>query len=150
MITTQRILTFVILLCAGLVALHAGEGHGHAHKAAPQGGRLLDKTKPHAEFVVENDRIVTIHFYDDEMKPVSATTQSVKVIVNAKEKVTLEFEKKGKSLVSTTKLPEGDGYSAVVQFRQEADAKPVNLRFKLDLHKCGGCRLAEYACTCGH
>ena len=43
-----------------------------------------------------------------------------------------------------------DGYNLVVQFKQTADAKPQNFRFKLDLHTCGGCKRAEYACTCGH
>jgi hypothetical protein len=51
-------------------------------------------------------------------------------------------------LVSKTKLPEGDGYNLVVQFRPSADAKPQNLRFKLDTHICGGCKRAEYACNC--
>jgi hypothetical protein len=42
----------------------------HEHKATPKGGRLLDKTEPHAEFVVEKDRSVTINFYNHDMKPV--------------------------------------------------------------------------------
>jgi len=122
----------------------------HAHKATPNGGRLLDKTEPHAELVIEKDRSVTINFYDDDMKPIAVTSQTVTVIANATPKVTLEFEKQGDSLVSKAKLPEGEGYTLVVQFRKEANAKPVNLRFKLDLHTCGGCQRAEYACTCGY
>ena len=116
-----------------------------------KGGRLLDKTEPLAEFVVEKDRSVAINFYNEEMKPVAATTQAVTVIADAKSgKETLQFEKKGDALVSKTKLPEGEGYNVVVQFKQTADAKPVNLRFKLDLHTCGECKRAEYACTCDH
>ena len=65
-------------------------------------------------------------------------------------KSTLQFEKKGDSLVSKTKLPDGDGYNIVVQFRQTAEARPLNLRFKLDMHICGGCKRAEYGCTCDH
>ena len=61
-----------------------------------------------------------------------------------------EFEKKGDSLVSKTKLPDGEGYNIVVQFKQTADAKPQNLRFKLELNTCGECKQAEYACICGH
>ena len=61
---------------------------------------------------------------------------------------TIEFEKKGDSLVSKTKLPDGDGYNLVVQFKQTAEAKPQNFRIKYDLHVCGGCKLSEYACTC--
>jgi hypothetical protein len=114
--------------------------------------RINTKPPPkHAEFVVEKDRTVTINFYDHDMNPIAATTQSVTVIADAKDgKATLEFEKKGDSLVSKTKLPEGDGYNIVVQFKQTADARPLNLRFKLDMHICGECKRAEYACICGH
>jgi hypothetical protein len=149
--TRLRILTVALALCVGLFTATAADKDGHKHKATPKGGRLLDKTEPPAEFVVEKDRSVTINFYDDEVKPVAATTQSVTVIADAKScKETFQFEKKGDSLVSKTKLPEGEGYNVVVQFKQTADAKPVNLRFKLDMHTCGESKRAEYACVCDH
>ncbi len=147
--THIRILTVAVALCVGLFTANAADKHDH--KVTPKGGRLLEKTEPHAEFVVEKDRSVTINFYNEEMKPVAATTQTVTVIADAKGgKETLPFEKKGDTLVSKTKLPEGDGYNIVVQFKQTAEAKPVNLRFKLDLAICGECKRAEYGCTCGH
>ena len=149
--THIRILTVALALCVGLFTATAADKHDHAHKATPKGGRLLDKTEPHAEFVVEKDRSVTINFYNEEMKPVAATTQNVTVIADAKSgKSTLQFEKRGDSLVSKTKLPEGDGYNVVVQFKQTAEAKPLNLRFKLDMQICGECKRAEYGCICGH
>ena len=148
--TNLRILTLAVALCASL-ALPAIAQDKHEHKATPKGGRLLEKTEPHAEFVVEKDRTVTINFYNHDMKPVAITTQSVTVQADAKDgKAKLEFEKKGDSLASKTKLPEGDGYNVVVQFKQTADAKPQNLRFKLDMNICGECKRAEYACSCGH
>ncbi|MBI2950077.1 MAG: hypothetical protein HYY23_20785 [Verrucomicrobia bacterium] len=148
--TNLRVLTLAVGLCASL-ALPAFAADKHQHKATPKGGRLLDKTSPHAEFVVEKDHSVTINFYSEEMKPIAATTQNVTVIADAKSgKATLQFEKKGDSLVSKTKLPEGDGYNVVVQFRQTAGAKPLNLRFKLDMHTCRECKRAEYACICDH
>lgn len=147
--TNIRILTVAVALCVGLFTVNAADKH--EHKATPKGGRLLDKTEPHAEFVVEKDRTVTINFYNHDMKPVAATTQTVTVIADAKSgKSTLAFEKKGDALVSKTKLPEGEGYNVVVQFKQTAEAKPVNLRFTLDMSICGGCKRAEYGCTCGH
>ena len=147
--TNLRILTVAVALCVGLFTAIAADKH--EHKATPKGGRLLEKTEPHAEFVVEKDRTVTINFYSEEMKPIAATTQNVTVIADAKSgKATLAFEKKGDSLFSKTKLPEGEGYNVVVQFKQTAEAKPLNLRFKLDMHTCGECKRAEYACTCGH
>lgn len=150
--TNIRILTLVVALCAGLaLPAVAQDKHEHKHLVTPKGGKLLEKTEPHAEFVVEKDRSVTINFYNDEMKPVTVTTQSVTVHADAKDgKAKLEFEKKGDSLVSETKLPEGDGYNIVVQFKHTAPGKPQNFRFKLAMHTCGECKRAEYACTCGH
>jgi hypothetical protein len=55
-----RILTLATALCVGLFTANAADKH--QHKATPKGGRLLDKTEPHAEFVVEKDRSVTINF----------------------------------------------------------------------------------------
>jgi hypothetical protein len=72
--TNLRILTLAAALCVGLFTATAADKHDK-HKATPKGGRLLDKTEPHAEFVVEKDRTVTINFYNEEMKPVAATTQ---------------------------------------------------------------------------
>jgi hypothetical protein len=63
-------------------------------------------------------------------------------VIAAKEKI--EFEKKGDVLVSKSRLPEGEALPLLVQFRP----KPQNFRFKLETHTCGGCKRAEYACTC--
>ncbi|MDA1276647.1 MAG: hypothetical protein O2960_21725 [Verrucomicrobia bacterium] len=147
--TNLRLLTLAAALCVGLFTVNAADKHDH--KATPKGGRLLEKTEPRAEFVVEKDRSVSIHFYSEDMKPVAASTQSVTVIADAASgKATLQFEKKGDSLVSKTKMPEGDGYNVVVQFKQTANSRPQNLRFKLDMHICGGCKRAEYGCICDH
>lgn len=136
------------VLCAGLLTAGAAE---KKIEGGPKGGRILAATTPKAEFFVEKNRTVTIAFYDAMLKPVSASAQAVTVIADAKSgKTTLEFEKKGDVLASKSKLPEGDGYNVVVQFKQSADAKPQNFRFRLDLHNCGGCQRQEYACTCGH
>lgn len=134
------------VFCSGLLTLDAAD---KTHLGGPKGGRLLEKTEPRVEFYVEKDHGVTITFYDASLKPVPASDQTVTVIAEARDgKTKVEFEKKGGVLVSKTKLPEGDGYSVVVQFRQSANAKPQNFRFKLEMHTCGGCQRAEYACTC--
>ncbi|HEU0010871.1 MAG TPA: hypothetical protein VFT34_13725 [Verrucomicrobiae bacterium] len=141
----QRLLVTTALL-AGLCVASAAD---KKQLGGPKGGRLLEKTEPRAEFYVEKDRTVSITFYDAALKPVPVTAQAITIIADAKDgKARLEFEKKGDVLVSKTKLPEGDGYNLVVQFRQTADAKPQNFRFKLETHTCGGCKRAEYACTC--
>ena len=147
--THNSILTVAVALCVGLFTVNAADKHDH--KVTPKGGRLLEKTEPHAEVVVEKDRSVTINFYDEKMKPVPATTQNVTLTADSKSgKAKLEFEKKEDTLVSKTKLPDGDGYNIVVQFKQTAEAKPQNFRFKLDLETCRECKRAEYGCICVH
>ena len=138
-------LTLAGVLCAGLLTAVAAE----KVEAGPKGGRILEKTTPKAEFFVEKDKSVSINFYDATGKPIPATGQSVTVIADGKgSKQRIEFEKKGDALVSKMKLPEGDGYNVVVQFKSTAEAKPQNFRFTMDTSTCGGCKRAEYACSC--
>jgi hypothetical protein len=132
-----------LLVCATVVADAAEK-----IQAGPRSGRLLEKTQPKAEFFVEKDRTVTVTFYDEKNKAVPPAEQTATLIAMAKERQSIEFEKKENALVSKSKLPEGDPYPVILQFRQSADAKPQNLRFNLDLSTCGGCKRAEYACAC--
>ena len=142
----KTLIIVVIVLIAGLVASSAAD---KKHLGGPKGGRLLEKTEPRAEFFLEKDRTATITFYDAGLKPVPAAGQTVTVIAETRDgKQRVEFEKKGDVLVSKGKLPEGDDYNVVVQFKQTADVRPQNHRFKLDTHTCGGCNRAEYACIC--
>jgi hypothetical protein len=144
--TSFKILTLAGVLCAGLLTLSAAD---KKVLAGPKGGRLLEKTEPRAEFYLEKDHTVTITFYDAALKPIPVAGQSVTVIADAKGgKAIVEFEKKGDVLASKSKLPEGDGYNLVVQFKPAAEAKPQNFRFKLDTHICDTCKRAEYACIC--
>ena len=144
--TSLKLVTLAGLLGAGLLTLNAVD---KKHLGGPKGGRFLEKTEPRAEFFLEKDHTATITFYDAESKPVAATSQSVTIIAEAKAgKKIVEFERKGDVLVSKTKLPKGDGYNVVVQFKPSAEAKPQNFRFTMDTSTCGGCKRAEYACTC--
>ena len=118
-------------------------------KAGPRKGRLLDVEKQKAEFFVEQDRTVSIAFYDAEMKAQPAADHVVTATAEAPSgKVKLEFEKKADQLVSKAPLPAGEHYTVVVQVKSGADAKPKNFRIKLDLSICAGCSNPEYACTC--
>ncbi len=146
--TSRSLLTLAVALCTGLLTVNAAD---KKLPAGPKGGRLLEKTEPHAEFYVEKDHRVTVTFYDAALKPVPAAGQTLTLIADAPSgKATLQFEKRGDVLVSQARLPEGDGYNLVVQFKPAATAKPQNFRFKLDLGRCGECQRAEYACICGH
>ena len=118
-------------------------------EAGPRGGRLLETETPRPEFLVEKDRTISIAFYDANQKQVPPSGQKVAVIAQAKGgKQKLEFERKGDLLVSREPLPEGEGYTVVVQYRPSADARPTNFRIPLHLETCAGCSRAEYACTC--
>ena len=110
---------------------------------------MLEKTEPRAEFFLEKDHTVMIAFYDSALKPVPVADQVVAVIADSKgEKQKIEFEKQGDVLISKGNLPEGEGYSLVVQFKEKFGAKPQNFRFKLDTRICQTCKRAEYACVC--
>ncbi|MBE2282093.1 MAG: hypothetical protein IAE77_01380 [Prosthecobacter sp.] len=118
-------------------------------KAGPRKGLILDLGGKQAEFFVEKDRTISIAVYDAAMKAQAASTEVITAIAEAPSgKAKLEFEKKGDLLVSTTKLPEGEGYQVVVQAKSTPDAKTKNFRIKLQLYTCKGCGNAEYACTC--
>ncbi len=152
--TLLTLVTLTGVLCFAPSLLSAETGHDdHDHKkvGGPKGGRLLENTEPRAEFYVEKDNTITITFYDDQLKPVAASEQSVTVIADAEgNKTKVEFEKKGDVLASKGPLPEAHALNLVVQFKQTAETKPVNFRFILEDHICDVCKHAEYACICEH
>jgi len=134
----------VSFFCVSVYEVSAGTELG-----GPRGGRLLGNTSPMAEFYVEQDRTVSIAFYNGDFQPEPVVAQSAKIIVTTDEgKKELELEKRDDLLISTVPLPEGDGHDLVVQIKETADSKPKNYRFKLETHICGSCHRAEYACTC--
>jgi hypothetical protein len=126
----------------------------HAEKvtAGPKGGRLLEAEPLKAEFFVNAERKVEVTFYDAALKPVDPGEQTVVVTAEpATGKVKLELTKTATGFVSTAAVPAGEPYRVVVQARATATAKPKNFRVDLNLGHCGGCKRAEYACTCeGH
>jgi hypothetical protein len=141
-------LALTLLTIAGGAALTADD---HAHKPipGPKGGKVLETDPLHAEFFVQADRKVSITLYDEAMKSIAPGEQVVKVIAEAPSgKATLDFQKADDAFVSTTALPEGEGYRIVVQIKQTADAKPQNFRIAYHTEICGECNLAEYACIC--
>jgi hypothetical protein len=119
-------------------------------KAGPRRGLIMDLGSKQAEFFVEKDRTINIAVYDAAMKAQPATTEVITATAEAPTgKVKMEFANKDGKLVSTTKLPEGEGYQVVVQAKPTPDAKTKNFRIKLQTHICGGpCKNPEYACTC--
>ena len=118
-------------------------------KAGPRKGLILDLGVKQAEFFVEKDRSISIAVYDAAMKAQAASTEVITAIAEAPSgKAKIAFEVKDGKLVSTTKLPEGEGYQVVVQAKSTPDAKTKNFRIKLLLYTCKECSNPEYACTC--
>jgi hypothetical protein len=129
---------------------HAGHDHDKVI-AGPNGGRVLTSIEPHAEFFVTADRKVQIAFLDDDLKPVPAADQVIKVTAgDRKSPSKLEFQKSGDVLISDVALPDGNAFPVIVQLKESADAKSVNERFNLDLNECPTCKYQEYACICDH
>ncbi len=141
--TLRKLLLTSVALIATTVAFAAKPIPG------PKGGRILTTEAPHAEFFVEKNRTVTVTFYDKDLKPASPGEQVINAVAEAKTgKVKLDFEKTATGFVSKQALPEGDGYTVVVQVRDAAGAKPKNYRVLFHDEVCGGCKRPEYACTC--
>lgn len=119
--------------------------------AGPSGGKLLDNEPPRAEFYINAEHRVEIRFFDAELKPVTPAEQTAVVIAEAPSgKVKLDLQKDGVVLTSAEALPEGDGYTIVVQLKSAPDAKNQNFRIVYHAEVCGECNRAEYACTCEH
>jgi len=115
----------------------------------PKGGRILTEDAPHVEFLMDANRYVVISFYDADLKAVPVGEQVAVVMAEAPSgKVKLELVMQDGSLISTARLPAGEGYRIVVQIRADPSAKPVNHRFEFHSEVCGGCDRAEYACVC--
>lgn len=115
----------------------------------PRGGKIVEVEGGHAEFFVQPDKKVSITFYGEDMKPVTPSEQNITIIAEASSgKAKLGFEKTGDAFVSTTTLPEGEGYRVVLQIKATADAKLQNIRIDYHTEVCGKCNRAEYACIC--
>lgn len=117
--------------------------------AGPKGGRMLVADAVRAEFFVTAKRRVEISFYDEAEKTVPPGTTAVTVTAEtAGGRVAVPLVAKDATLVSAEPLPPGDPYRVVVQVRSAPGARPSNFRIELNLHECGECQRAEYACTC--
>lgn len=131
---------------------HDPSDHKHEKKVAgPNGGRIIATVEPRAEFFVTADRKVQITFLDKAGKAIAPAEQVVTITTGDRSAPkTLTFAKSGNALLSTAALPAGNDLPTVVQIKAGATGKIITAKFNIDLSKCGECKLAEYACTCGH
>jgi hypothetical protein len=89
-----------------------------------KGGRMLEAAGLRAEFFIQADRRATVTFVDAAGKAVPSAGRIVTVKV--------------------------DGKDAVLEAQPNGGARPVNFRITLNTAHCGGCKRAEYGCTCDH
>ena len=128
-----------------------GATHEHSTKNGPTGGKLLKEVTPHVEFLVTKDKKVELRFIDQDNKVVAPGEQQITIILGDRLAPTkLAFIKDGDKLISDKAVPEGNDLPVVVQIREKADAKPVNVKFALNLDKCPSCAFQEYNCSCDH
>jgi len=145
------VLTLIAPLALSIPAFAAGDHKHEKKEAGPNGGKILTAVKPHAEFFVTADRKVQITFLGEDGKAIAPAAQTVIVTAGERSAPTkLTFAKSGNVLISEQTLPEGNGFPAVVQIKVTPDSKAVAEKFNLNLSECPGCKLKEYACTCGH
>ncbi len=117
---------------------------------APNGGRILEKVKPNAEFFLTPERKVEIRFLEGD-KVIAPAEQVVTVTTGERSApVKLAFAKDGDKLVSDKAVPAGDSLPVVVQIKEKEGEKTVTEKFNLNTAKCPECKLAEYACSCEH
>lgn len=118
---------------------------------APNGGRIIDSVTPNAEFFVTKDKKVEIRFLDDTGKVVAPAAQTASIVMGDRSAPTkLAFTKDGDKLVSDKVVAEGESLPVVLTIKTTPDAKAVTEKFNLNMAICPGCKLSEYACTCGH
>jgi hypothetical protein len=142
----------MLSLAFATVVSNAHEDHAKEKKTAgPNGGRILTKVEPHAEFFVTTDRKVQITFLGKDGKAVAPSGQIVTVTAGDRAAPTkLSFTQSGNSLLSEAKLPAGNNFPAVIQIKASTDAKAATEKFNVNLATCSECSLAEYACICAH
>lgn len=134
---------------------HDHSSHGdHDHdrpEAGPNGGRLIKSVEPHLEFFVTEEGFVQITFLSEDNEILVPKEQTVSLIGGDRQKpVRLRFEIKGKVLISTEALPEGNNLPIILSIKPNKTSKTVRERFHLNLSDCPSCDYKEYACICDH
>lgn len=129
---------------------HAGHDHSKA-EAGPNGGRLINTVEPHLEFFVTKENFVQITFLDEKNKVIAPKEQTVSLIGGDRQNpIRLRFEKRGKVLISSVALPEGNNLPMILSIKPNKASKTVREKFTLNLSDCPTCKYKEYACICAH
>ncbi len=138
-----KLFTIAALACTLTIAAAAEK------MKAPNGGRIIAKVTPHAEFLVSKDKKIEVRFLTADGKVTAPEAQVVTVTMGDRANPTkLTFTKEGDKLISDKAIPEGEKLPVVLQIAAKEGEKAVSEKFTLDMSKCPPCGLLEYACTC--
>lgn len=171
---TAAIASLFFIGCSSEPQQHASDDHGHPHEdedahehdhegeaghdddhekkeGGPNGGRIITSVDPRVEFLVNDDRSIQLTFLDDESRAVAPSGQVISLISGDRSNPTMiAFVPKGRSLVSTQKLPEGNVVPVVLQIKSSPSAETIREKFNVNLSECPTCDYQEYACVCEH
>jgi len=137
----------ILTLLCGLLLSTWASAHGEV-EIGPNGGRILEFSKNesiHGE-VRLSDNQFHIALLDKNMKPLALGDQELSATSGdrAKPQKLVVDKKDGAFVVPAVKA----GEWVILQFRENAKAKPVTARFQYDLATCSTCKAAEWLCQC--
>ena len=137
-----KLIAFLLALSAPLAFSHSGVEIG------PNGGRILELSKNetmHGEVTVKDGKF-HLALLDKSMKPVAAGDQVITATSGDRNKpAKLNVEKAGEHFVFPLVK---NGEWVIVQYRDNAKAKPITARFEYDPSDCAGCKNPEWLCKC--
>ncbi|MDA1068324.1 MAG: hypothetical protein O3C43_17690 [Verrucomicrobia bacterium] len=151
-ISPSFLITTALALSLGVFSSFADEsGKDHRSEPGPNGGRLVVGEDFKLEFFVTDERKVQISFLNDQGEVVAPKDQAVSLVGGDRSDPTrLQFETKGKVLLSKSALPDLKNMPAILNVKASPGAEPVRERFNINMSTCPECSLHEYACICGH
>ena len=139
--------TLVIALFSSIALAASALAHGNI-EIGPNGGRLVEfgeHSDLHAEVVLKDGQFV-ISLYDEKTKKEIPVTEQQLVITHRATKEKLKPElKEGKWIVAK---PEGNDFWLIIQYKENAQAKPRNGRLHFDAANCSACSQPEWLCKC--
>ncbi|WOO42970.1 hypothetical protein [Rubellicoccus peritrichatus] len=157
------IIALVLASSLSSTTLFAGGNHDHGHgshahtekhhkkKPGPNGGRVITKVEPRAEFFVTPDKKVQITFLNDDYQAIEPSEQKVTLIGGDRSNPTrIKFIEKDNTLISDQTLPDIKNMPVVLQIKTTPASKTVREKFYLNFSSCPTCDYEEYACICGH
>ncbi len=137
----------ILTLLSSLALTAAALAHGEV-EIGPNGGRILEFSKNetmHGEVVLKGDKF-HIALLDKDMKPVALGEQTLAATGGASgkpEKLTV-VKADGNFVVPVVK----NGEWLILQFKENAKAKPITARLQFDTNACGTCKKPEWLCIC--